>query len=54
LRKISQIGKTTLTRVPRVQEIESSNSGPDRSYTALQMVRHHFNMYTSNFFALAL
>jgi len=31
----------------RVQEVESSNPGPARSYTALQTVRHCFNIYAT-------
>jgi len=36
-----------LTRVPRVQEVGSSNPGPAKSYTALQTVRHRFKIYAS-------
>jgi len=43
-----------LTRVPRVREDWSSNSGPAKSYTTLQTVRHRFNIYASNSVALAL
>jgi len=43
-----------LTRVPRVREAWSSNSGPAKSYTALQTDRHRFNIYASNCVALAL
>jgi len=32
-----------LTRVPRMQEVISSNSRPAKTYTALQTVRQHFN-----------
>jgi len=32
-------------RVPRVRDVESSNPGPAKSYTALQTVRHRFNIY---------
>jgi len=34
-----------LTRVPRVREVWSSNPGQAKSYTALQTVRHRFNIY---------
>jgi len=36
-----------LTRIPRVREIESSNlkGRPNLTYTALQTVRHRFNIY---------
>jgi len=40
--------------VPRVREVWSSNPGPAKSYTALQTVRHCFNIYASNCVALAL
>jgi len=43
-----------LTRVPRVREVWSSNPGPAKSYTALQTVRHRFNIYASNCVAVAL
>jgi len=40
-----------LTLVPRVREVESSTAN---TYTALQTVRHHFNIYKSSCVALAL
>jgi len=43
-----------LTRVPRVREVWSSNPGLAKSYTALQTVRHRFNIYASSCVALAL
>jgi len=33
--------------MPRVQENWSENSGPAKSYTALQMVCHRFYIYVS-------
>jgi len=43
-----------LTCVPRLREVESSNSWPAKSYTALQTVHHCFNIYASWYVALAL
>jgi len=43
-----------LTRVPRVQEVWSSNPGPTKFYIALQTVRQHYNIYASSCVALAL
>jgi len=43
-----------LMLVPRVWEVWSSNHGPDKSYTALQMVCYCFNIYASNCVVLAL
>jgi len=43
-----------LTRVPRVHEVRSLNPRPTKSYTALQTVRHRFNIYAGSCFALAL
>jgi len=43
-----------LTQVPRVQEVWSSNPGPAKSYTALQIVCHRFNIYDNSRVALAL
>jgi len=43
-----------LTRVPRVQEVWSLNLGLAKSYTALQTVRHRFNICSSSCVALAL
>jgi len=43
-----------LTRVPRMRKFWSSNHGPAKSYTALQTIRHRFNIYSSTCFALAL
>jgi len=34
--------------VPRVGDVERSNPGQAKSHTALQMVRHRFNMYVSS------
>jgi len=34
--------------VPHVREVWSSNPGPAKSYTALQTVRHRFDIYASN------
>jgi len=36
------------TRLPRVREVWSSNLGPAKSCTALQTVRHRFNIYASS------
>jgi len=46
--------RLTLVLVPRVQEVESSNPRPAKSYMALQTVRHRFNIYTSSCVALTL
>jgi len=43
-----------LMRVPRVREVWNSNFGPVKSYTVLQMVRYRFNIYASDYVALAL
>jgi len=48
-----------LTRVPHVPsnpglDFKTSNPGPAKSYTALQTVRHCFNIYESSYVALAL
>jgi len=42
-----------LTRVLRVREVWSLNPGPDKSYIALQTVRHRFNIYASSCAGLA-
>jgi len=42
------------TRVPHEQEDWSLNPRPAKSYTALQTVRHHFNIYASGCVAIAL
>jgi len=41
-----------LSCVPRVWEVRSSNPSPAKSYTALQTVRHRFNIYASSCVAL--
>jgi len=43
-----------LTRGLRVREVWSSNPGPAKLYTALQTVRHRFNIYEDSCVALAL
>jgi len=43
-----------LTRVPRVREVWSLNLRLAKSYTALQTVRHRFNIYPSSCVVLAL
>jgi len=43
-----------LTRVLRVREVWSSNTGPVEPYTALQTVRHRFSIYVSSCVSLAL
>jgi len=43
-----------LTCVPHVREVWSSNPGLAKSYTALQTVRHSFNIYASSCVALVL
>jgi len=43
----------SVTRVPRVQEVESSNYRPTKYCMALQTVRHHFNIYAGSCVALA-
>jgi len=44
-----------LTRVPRVREVESSfPKGRAKSYSALETVRHRFNIYAGSCVALAL
>jgi len=43
-----------LTSVPRVREVDSSNPRQAISYTALQAVRHHLNIYASSCGALSL
>jgi len=43
-----------LTYVLRVREVWSSNLELAKSYTALQTVRHRFNIYASSCVALAL
>jgi len=43
-----------LTRVPRVREVDSSNPRLVKSFTALQTVRHRFNIYASSCVALTL
>jgi len=43
-----------LSRLPRVQEVWSSNPEPAKSCKALQTVRHRFNIYTSSCVALVL
>jgi len=39
---------TSITSVRRVREVWSSNSRLAKSYTALQTVRHRFNIYANN------
>jgi len=43
-----------LASMPRVREVCSSNPVPAKSYTALQTVRHRFNIYADSCVALAL
>jgi len=43
-----------LACVPRVQEVWSLNPGPAKSCTALQTVRHRFNIYAGSCVALTL
>jgi len=40
--------------VPHVREVWNSNPGPAKSYTALQTVRHRFNIYAGSCVTLAL
>jgi len=42
------------TSMLRVREVWSSNPGPVKSYTVLQMVRYRFNIYASSCVALGL
>jgi len=43
-----------LSRYPLVRKVWSLNPGSAKSYTALQTVRHRFNIYASSCVALAL
>jgi len=43
-----------LMRVPRVREIWYSNPGQAKSYTAMQTVRHRFNIYARSCVGSAL
>jgi len=40
-------------RLTRVQKVWCSNPGPTKFYTALQTVRHRFNIYASSCIAVA-
>jgi len=42
-----------LTRMPHVREVWCSNSGPVKSYTALQTVHHCFNINANSCVASA-
>jgi len=43
------LDNTLYTHVPRMREVWSSNLGPAKSYSALQTVRHRFNIYRHTF-----
>jgi len=50
---VEKIKVKWLTRMSRVRDFESPN-GPVKLYTALQTVRHRFNIYASSCVVLAL